>query len=181
MFFYDASFSAPTGNVTNTSTSTATSTRLTISAAQRTTTAYGLPATINTAIDGASIVLYGSDSPVTGTFTVNTSIANSTATYITLNEFLPTLPDANTQFRLLFQPRDIDAFALVNASATGVTAPYYSGFAFQADVASVGRVGGTTTGNVTVYNTNDNSLLYQLPEPFVKANSLTMSLSLIHI
>jgi hypothetical protein len=175
LFFYDTSFEAPTGNVTNTSTSTATSTRLTISAAQRTTTAYGLPATINTAIDGASIVLYGADSPVTGTFTVNTSIANTTASYITLNEFLPTLPNANTQFRLLFQPRDIDAFALSNTSATGVTAPYSSGFAFQADVAPAGRVGGTTTGNVTIYNTNDNSLLYQLPEPFVKANSLTTS------
>ena len=173
LFFYDTAFNAPTGNVTNTSTSTATSTRLTISAAQRSTTAYGMPATVNTALDGARIVLYGSDSPVTGTFTVNTAIANSTATYITLNEFLPTLPDANTQFRLLFQPRDIDAFALSNTSATGVTAPYSSGFTFQADVATAGRVGGTTTGNVTVYNTNDNSLVYQLPEPFVKANSLT--------
>ena len=177
LFFYDAVFSAPSGNVTNTSQSTATTTVLTIDAATRTATAFGMPATINNAIDGASIVLSGTNSPITGTFTVNTSIANTIGTFITLNEFLPTLPDGNTQFRLLFQSSDIDAFALSNTSATGVTSPYGSGFAFQADVAPAGRTNGMTTGQAIVYDTNDNSLLYQLPEPFVVPSSLDTSTS----
>jgi len=176
LFFYDASFNAPTGNVTSATSDAGTSTTtLSISAAQRTTTAYGMPATIDSAINGASIVLYGANSPISGTFTVNTSIANSTFTTITLKELISSAPNANTQFRLLFQPRDIDAFALSNTAATGVTAPYAPGFSFQADVAPVGRVGGTTTGNVRISNPNRNSLLYPLPESFIKANSLNIT------
>ena len=175
LFFFGANFSAPTGNITSTSNSTATVSVLTIDSGQRTTTAFGLPATINGAIDGASIVLYGANSPITGTFTVNNYTANTTASYITLKEFLPTLPNANTQFRLLFRANDVDAFALQNTAATGTTAPYASGFAFQADVAPVGRNNGTTTGATVISDTNDNALLYELPERFVVANSLNTS------
>ena len=177
LFFHDAVFAAPTGNVTNTSQSTASVTTLTIDAATRTAVGSGMPATVNNAIDNASIVLFGANSPITGTFKVRSSIANTTGTFITLTEFLPTLPNGNTQFRLLFQSSDVDAFALANTAATGVTAPYGSGFAFQADVAPAGRSGENNNGQAIVYDTNDNSLLYQLPEPFVTPNSLDTSTS----
>ena len=176
LFFYDTTFSAPTGNVTSAAANGTSATTLTIDAATRTTGVFGLPATIDGAIDGASIVLSGASSPVTGTFTVNNYVANSTASFLTLKEFLPTLPNANTQYRLLFRARDIDAFALPNtASDSSRTAPFYAGFAFQADVAAIGRDDGTPTGNTTIFDTNDNSLLYQIPEVFVKANSITIA------
>lgn len=170
MFFYDVQNDALTGNVIS---SSLTGGAIVLSLA----VANGLPA-VNGAVNGVTIVLGGTSSPVTGTFTVN-AYANVNATHVTaqLKEFLPTLPNGNTTYRLLFQNRDVDAFALRDDAVTSIIAPFSPYFSFQADVHPDSKLEGIA-GATVVSDTNDNCLLYQIPETFVKANSITINTAL---
>ncbi len=173
LFFYDVNFDSLTGNLAS---SIANGSAITLLAA----TGNGFPlgdgtSTTNDAIVGATIVLGGASSPVSGTFTVNNSFANSTSAYVTLVEFLPTLPNGNTTYKLLFQAKDIDSFAVQNTSVTSIDAPYSIKFGFQADVDIQSKDNGNPTGLTIVSDTNDSMLLYQIPERFIKANSMTVN------
>jgi hypothetical protein len=169
LFVYDWSFANTlTGNLASTANVVGGAIQLAIA------TANGLPL-VNSAIDGATIILSGASSPITGTFTVNSYFANSTASYVTLKEYLSVLPNANTTYQLLFQPKDVDAFTLMSSGSLTLTAPYTSNLSFQADVAPAGKVNGTPTGQTLVFDTNDNKLLYQFPEKFIDSGTLTIA------
>lgn len=164
LFFSDVQFASLSSNV--------------VAAAVNNNVAFTLTVTIGNgrpekdgAIEGATITLGGADSPVSGTFTVNNYVVgNATHAYVTLREFLPALPNANTTYSLKFQTRDVDAFALFGSANTA--APYASNLVFQADVAPDSKLDGTPAGYTYVEGVNDSSLLYQIPERFVKANTI---------
>lgn len=165
LFFYDVQFDSLTGNVANAVlTGTAINVRIPIGR--------GIP-NVNSAIQGVTVILSGASSPVTGTFTVNNYTANATCGNLELKEYLPTLPNNNTAFRLLFQTRDIDSFALYDSTQVTSVTPYVSKLKFQADVDPTSKTGGVPTGWSIVNGTTDNALLYQIPEKFVKAGTLT--------
>lgn len=166
LYFYDVVNDTLTGNVVSASANGA---AITLVLA----TANGVPL-VNGAIEGVTMVLAGASSPVSGTCTVNNHVtANATHSFITLKEFLPTLPNSNTTYRLLFQLKDIDAFALYNAAITPITAPLSAKFDFQADVDVNSKISGTPIGPTEVEDTNDNVLLYQVPEKFIQANTIS--------
>jgi hypothetical protein len=165
LFFYDVAYDAIAGTLTSAAANGVATTAQAL-------VANGLP-TVNGAIEGATILLSGSNSPITGTFTVNNYITNTTVAFITFKEFLPTLPNANTAYTLLFQTKDVDALALYNAALTTATAPLKVKFDYQADVDPTSKVTGTPTGNTVVNDTDTNALLYYIPERFPKANSMT--------
>ena len=166
LFFYDTAFDTLTGNLTGASIFSGNIYLLAP-------VGNGLPL-VNDAIVGASIVLGGASSPVTGTFHVVGYAANSTSTYIHIQEYLSVLPNGNTTYQLLFHQKDIDAFTVRDASLT-LNAPYQSKFAFQADVAPEGKDNGNPTGATFIEGTNDNSLIYQIPESFMAANTLSVA------
>tara|TARA_R110000868_G_scaffold79604_34_gene226501 strand:+ start:788 stop:7642 length:6855 start_codon:yes stop_codon:yes gene_type:complete len=166
LFFYDTSFDTLTGNVTSAAI-TAGAVILTIPSGN------GLPL-VNSAILGAGISLDGASSPISGTFTVSGYTANSTASYLTLREYLSILPNGNTTYRLLFQPKDIDCFALRDGTLT-LNAPYATNLKFQADVSPDSKDNGSPTGSTYVEATNDSSLLFQIPESFIAANTLAIA------
>ena len=126
----------------------------------------------NGAIVGATIVLSGNSSPVTGAFTVNNYVVMGGSAYVTLVEYLPTLPNNNTAYQLIFTANNIDSFALFDAG-TAIDAPYSANLSFQADVAIESKVGNQPTGFTLVSDTTDSLLLYQIPETFVVANSIS--------
>ena len=167
LFFSDVQFNELSSNVVTAAVNNGVAFTLTV------TLGNGRPETSG-AIEGATITLAGADSPVSGTFTVNNYVvANGTHAFITLREFLPALPNANTTYRLKFQTRDVDAFALFGSANTA--APYASNLVFQADVAPDSKIDGTPTGVTYVEGVNDSSLLYQIPERFVKANTIDIA------
>ena len=165
LYFYDVAFDALTGNV-GTASVVNNAIQITLPIAN------GVP-NINAAIEGATIVMYGASSPISGTFTVNNYSSNATFGLITLREFLPTLPNGNTTCKLLFQLKDIDAFAIYDAAVASINPPYLAKFAFQADIHLMSKFGGLPTSPTVVESLNDNVLLYQIPEKFVKANTIT--------
>ncbi len=167
LFFYDVQMDDVTGNVVSSAQANSQITLLLAAAP-------GVPV-VNGAITGATIVLGGASSPVSGTFTVGDyATVNATHVHATLEEFLPTLPNGNTTYKLLFHSRDIDAFALRDAAVSSIDAPYFPNFSFQADVAPDSKIGGTPTGATVVSDTNDSVLVYQLPEKFITANSISV-------
>lgn len=165
LLFYDATFDTLTGNITS---ATVNGTSVTITTA----IAPGLPP-VNNAITGASIILSGDNSPVSGSFTIRDYVANSTFAQVSLNEFVPILPNSNTQYQLVFQARDIDAFAAFDNSITSLSSPYRPYLALQADADVFGKVGNEPTGNTTIVSSNENTLLFQIPERFPKTNTIT--------
>jgi hypothetical protein len=168
LFFYDVQNDSITGNVAAATVNNAVAITLTLAVGA------GLPA-VNGAIEGVSVVLAGASSPVSGTFTVNNYVtANATHVFATLREFLPTLPTANTTYRLLFHTKDIDAFTVRDATITSIESPYAVKFGFQADVHPRSKVSGTPVGDTIVSDTNDNALLFLIPETFLKANTLSI-------
>jgi hypothetical protein len=103
LFFYDVVGDIITGNIVAATVNNVTAITLTMAIAT------GIPH-VNNAIEGATIVLGGASSPVSGTFTVNNYVyANATHAFATLKEFLPTLPNANTTYKLIFQMKDVDS------------------------------------------------------------------------
>lgn len=169
LFFYDVAYDAVTGNVVSSSIANNDVTLVLGVGA-------GVPL-VNGALVGTTIVLSGAASPITGTFTVKNYTANASHGIVALNEMLPTLPNANTTYRVLYQAKDIDSFAKFDAAEIA-GAPFYSKLSFQADVDIRSKL---TSDNVTlghagdtiISETNKNTLLYQIPEMFVKANSIT--------
>ena len=133
------------------------------------------------AIVGATIILEGASSPVTGTFTIDQYLgAPGAYANIVLKEYLTVLPTTNTTFRLLFQPKDVDSFTLLSGGLAAPTslslnAPYTNNLAFQADVAPSGKTDGTPTGPTIVFDTNDNKLFYQIPEQFIDAGTIDIA------
>jgi large-conductance mechanosensitive channel len=163
MFFYDTAFDALTGNLVS---ATLTNGAVVCTAA----IANGLPG-VASAANGATVVLSGASSPVTGTFTVVNYAPNGANVELTLKEYLPALPNANTQYRLLYQPKDIDCFAGANNSYSGTyTTPYSSNLFFQADVTLLG--GKDDAGQNTIITGPDPSLIYQFGPSFIVANSI---------
>jgi hypothetical protein len=133
--------------------------------------ANGIPL-VNNAIEGATIILDGASSPVSGTFSVKRYGHAGNNGKVYLKEYLAVLPNANTTYRLLFQPRDVDAFALRDGTSTYDGLPYANSYSFQADVATIGKIDGTPDGFSLINATSTNKLLYQIPERFVKSGSL---------
>jgi hypothetical protein len=165
LFFYDANWRSLTGNLVSAS---ANGLAITCVAAL----GPGLPG-VNTAIENATIILGGNQSPVSGTFTVNNYVANVTHAFVTLREFIPTLPNANTTYKLLFQSKDIDAFALYDNALTTAQAPLVANLKFQADVDTSSKSSRTPVGNTIVSDATNGGLLYQIPERFIVANTMT--------
>jgi len=165
LFFYDTRFDVVTGNVSSAAV-TNNAIELTLASAN------GVPA-ITGALVGATLVIGGAQSPISGTYTVNNYTASGTNAVVQLKEFLPTLPNANSTYRFLFQTKDVDAFALFDGAVGATQVPYKANLSFQAEVSEYSKLGGNPTGVTFVTATNDNVLLYQIPEQFVKANSIT--------
>jgi len=165
LFFYDTSWTNLTGNLAS---GVANGLAITLTALL----GPGLPA-VTGAIEGATIILGGNDSPVSGTFTVNNYSANATHAFVTLREFLPTLPDANTTYKLLFQTRDIDSFGLFDSGVTTAQAPLVAKLKFQADVDAKSKSTQTPVGNTVVSDTTNAGLLYHIPERFPVPNTIT--------
>lgn len=165
LFFYGIQGLSLTGNVVSSSVNNSVAITCVLPVAN------GTPA-VNGAIVGATIVLSGNSSPVTGAFTVNNYIVTGGNAYVTLVEYLPTLPNNNTAYQLIFTSNNIDSFALFDAGIT-LDAPYASNLSFQADVAIDSKVGNLPTGFTLVSDTTDAMLLYQIPETFVVANSIS--------
>lgn len=173
LFFYDADFSVnASGNIANATTA---NTIVTLGITRGAAASYpnALP-NVNNALDGMTVVLGGSSSPVSGAYTIDSYAANSTGAFLTLKEGLAGLPNANTTYRLLFQTRDVDAFASFAAIDT-IAAPYTSNLTFQADVTIESKYDGLITGWTRPEATTDNALLYQLPESFIKANTINVN------
>lgn len=163
LFFFDAQFDTFTGTI-NTATVTANKTKIEIN--------YGVNGIPNVAdaLVGVKIALDGASS---GIYTIESYTPNGGTgrAEIVLKEYVTTVPAAGTNYRLLFQMRDADAFASFNA-AVNVDAPYTDKLSFQADVAPAAKDNGSPTGYTQIYNPNDNSLIYQVPESFMVPNSL---------
>ena len=165
LFFYDVAYTSLTGTVTSAAANG-------VAVTAQVAVANGTPA-VNGAIEGATIILSGANSPITGTFTVNNYSTNSTVAFITFKEFLPTTPNGNTNYQILFQMKDVDALASYDVAVTPVTAPLKAKFAFQADVDPTSKVTGTPVGNTMVMDTDNNGLLFHIPERYPKANTMT--------
>lgn len=164
LFFFDTRFDSLTGNVSSAITNRSTGvTTLYIPAP-----ANGCPL-VNNALDGVSISLDGTAS---GIYTINQYTANAThGAALELKEYLTSTPDDGTGYRLLFQARDVDAFAKFDADAD-MSAPYSVNLSFQADVAGAGKDSGLPTGYSKIFNPNDSSLVYQIPELYLVPGSL---------
>lgn len=165
LFFHDVNFANNlTGNLTGATVNGGVAHVVTFLLAN------GVPQ-VNGAIEGATIILGGASSPVSGSFTVNNYLANTTVGSATLREFLPALPNANTTYRLLFKTSDIDSFIAYD-NTVSMASPYVGNLAFQADVAPSSKLDGTPTGYTFVEAVNDSSLLFQIPERFITANTI---------
>jgi hypothetical protein len=166
LFVYDWSFANNlTGNVGSATIDANGDIELTIAKAN------GIPM-VNNAIDGATIILDGASSPVSGTFTIKRYGHSGNNGKVYLNEYLAVLPNANTTYQLLFQPRDVDAFTLYDATKSYDGWPYSNGFSFQAAVSTIGKIDGTPDGYSIVNAAENNKLLYQIPEIFIKSGSV---------
>jgi hypothetical protein len=169
LFFYDVTYDTVTGNLVSSSiVNNDVNLVLGIGA--------GVPS-VNGALVGTTIVLAGAASPTSGTFTVKNYTANATHGTIVLNEMLPTLPNANTTYRVLYQAKDIDSFAKYSSGEVA-GAPFRAKLSFQADVDIRSKLASDNAtlghaGDTVISETNKNTLLYQIPEMFVKANSIT--------
>lgn len=164
LFFFDTRFDTLNGNVTS-ATTDATTGRTTLYAVS---SVNGLPH-VNNALDGVSIAIQGTAS---GIYTIDEYLqANATHVSVLLKEYLTSTPTADTPYRLLFQPRDIDAFAVFDAAAD-MSAPYVDYLSFQAEVAGRGKDSGLPTGYSKIFNPNDNSLVYQIPELYLTPGSV---------
>lgn len=163
LFFFDTRFDTLTGTITTATTASDTGqTTLYIASP-----ANGLPY-VNNALDGVSISISGNAS---GIYTIDEYLrANGTHVSLLLKEYLISTPANNTSYRLLFQPRDIDAFACFN-DATDMSTPYTANLSFQADVAAKGKDSGLPTGYSKIFNPNDSSLVYQIPELYLAPGS----------
>ena len=168
LFTYDWNFTSLTGNLASIATIVDGAIQLPVAVGD------GFPA-VNTAITGATVVLSGADSPVSGTFTANSYHFLGSDAYITLKEYLSVLPNANTTYRLLFQPRDVDAFTLYDATKAYDNAIYADNLSFQANVAPAGKINGTPNGHSLISSTGTNKLIYQLPEKFIESGSIDTS------
>lgn len=166
LFFYDVDLLNPTGNVVDGALAAG---KMYCNVA----VANGTPA-VNGAIVGAAIVLSGASSPVTGTFTVDSYVVSGSYANVALREYCPSTPNSNTQYRLVFRLQDVDSFALVNTSVS-LNTPFTSNLQFQADVHPSSKLGGVPTGATETSGASENLLLYQIPEKFVKANTLTVN------
>jgi hypothetical protein len=168
LFAYDWAFANLTGNVASATIDANGEIELTIAKAN------GIPL-VNNAIEGASIILSGASSPVSGTFSIKRYGHQGNDGKVYLKEYLSILPNANTTYRLLFQPRDVDSFALFDTAAdftSSAASPYCNNFSFQADVAAIGKINGTPDGYSLINATTTNKLLYAIPERFIKSGSL---------
>ena len=164
LFFFDTQFDAFSGTLTTASTDG--DGRTTLFAASP---ANGLPY-VNNALDGVSIAIEGTAS---GIYTIDEYLqANGTHVSLLLKEYLTSTPASGTNYRLLFQPRDIDAFAHFD-DATDMSAPYTANLSFQAEVAGKGKDTGLPTGYSKIFNPNDNSLVYQIPDLYVTPGSVS--------
>jgi hypothetical protein len=173
LFFFDAQFDTVTGNCTSGSMDSNGAVYAAIAFAN------GV-ANVGNALLGASIVLGGASSPVSGSFTVNSyALTNATHANVGLLEPLPAIPNGNTTYRVLYQTKDIDAFAAHDNTATINASSYLANnFAFQADIDWVtGKVGGSPYGATIVEGMSQNSLIYELSNQFVVANTLTTATS----
>jgi len=166
LFFYDVDLLNPTGNVVDGALAAG---KMYCNVA----VANGTPA-VNGAIVGAAIVLSGASSPVTGTFTVDSYVVSGNYANVALREYCPSTPNSNTQYRLVFRLQDVDSFALVNTSVS-VNTPFTSNLQFQADVHPSSKLGGVPTGATETSGASENLLLYQVPEKFIKAGTLTVN------
>lgn len=171
LFFYDVQMANVTGNCGQGGTTTSGMSWAPIAFNT------GVPG-VESAIVGATIVLSGASSPVRGTFTVNTySVTNATHANVGIREPLPSAPNGNTVYRILYQTKDIDSFA-VYSNGTTIQAPYVNNFAFQADVDPVGAKVGVAPNRFTVVEgTSKNSLLYELGNKWIVANTLSTNTS----
>jgi hypothetical protein len=113
-------------------------------------------------------------SPISGTFTVNNYSTNTTFAFVTFKEFLPTLPNANTTYKSSVPAARRRFVRVVRRIRHDLlTAPLKAKFAFQADVDPSGKVTGLPVGNTFMSDSDNNGLLYQIPEKFPKANTMT--------
>ena len=163
LFFFDVQFDTFAGTIVSAST-TANKTKIEI-----TYEVNGIP-NVADALVGAKIALDGTSS---GIYTIESYTPNggSARAEIVLKEYLSSVPVAGTAYRLLFQIRDVDAFANFSASVN-VDSPYVDKLSFQADVAPAAKDNGAPSGYTRIYNPNDNSLIYQVPEAFMTPDSL---------
>jgi len=164
LFFFDTRFDTLTGTIATATTSASTGqTTLYVASPVN-----GMPY-VNNALDGVSISIGGTAS---GIYTISEYLqANATHVSLLLKEYLTSTPADSTTYRLLFQPRDVDAFAYFN-DATDMSAPYTANLSFQADVAGKGKDSGLPTGYSKIFNPNDNSLIYQIPELYLTPGSV---------
>jgi hypothetical protein len=169
LFFYDVVNDNVTGNLAGSPVAVVNGTAITVTLP----IANGTPH-VNGSIEGTTIVLGGAASPVSGTFTVNNYVyANASHAFVTLKEYLPTLPTTDTTYKLVFQMKDVDSFALFDSGITAFAPPFFANLGFQADVHIDSKVGGVLSGETIVEDNNDNLLLFQIPEKFVKANTIS--------
>ena len=183
LFFFNTQFDTISGNIASaTYDSTTQKTTLVVNIVGagnntgQTFGANGFPG-VNGALDGVSISLDGTSSGIytieSYTYSIAANNTSGTANLV-LSEYLTTVPAGNTGFRLLFQPRDIDSFAVYDATAN-VSAPFSDYLSFQADVSPLAKDTGAPGGYTQVYDPNDNSLVYQIPESFIVPASLSTS------
>lgn len=183
LFFFNTQFDAISGNIASaTYDSTTQKTTLVVNIVGagnntgQTFGANGFPG-VNGALNGVSISLDGTSSGIytIENYTYSMAANNTSGTAnLVLREYLTSVPAGNTGFRLLFQPRDIDSFAVYDGTSD-VTTPFSDYLAFQADVSPLAKDDGTPSGYTQVYDPNDNSLVYQIPESFIKPGSLSTS------
>ena len=171
LFFFDAQYDSVTGNFTGGSVATNGAVFGDIAIAN------GVPVS-NDAIVGTTIVLGGSGSSVRGTFTINSYSTDGSTANVGIREPLPSVPNTNTTYRLLFQNKDIDAFALYDNTVTVNNAVLANNLTFQADVDPVNAKIGTYPNRFTVIEgTSKNTLIYELPNKFIVANTLSTATS----
>jgi hypothetical protein len=164
LFFFDTQFDALSGTIDTAATDAEGRTTLYLASP-----ANGLPY-VNNALDGVGISL--TTGTATGIYTIDEYLqANATHVSLLLKEYLTSTPADSTAYRLLFQPRDIGAFAYFNASAD-MSAPYTANLSFQAEVAGKGKDSGLPTGYSKIFNPNDSSLIYQIPELYLTPGSV---------
>lgn len=179
LFFFDTQFDELTGTIVTASyNASTTKTTLVIDAPgqannDKTGGANGVPR-VNGALEGVSISLGGTSS---GIYTIESYVTANSAdgstgnVSLTLKEFVSSVPANTTSYRLLFQPRDIDAFTVYSATAN-VSAPFSDYMSFQADVAPAAKDDGTPTGYTKIFAPNDSSLVYEIPQSFIVPESL---------
>ena len=135
--------------------------------------ANGIPM-VDGAIQGATIILDGANSVVSGTFTIDRYEHSGNNGKVYLKEYLAILPTNQTTYRLLFQPRDVDSFTLYDATKTYDNIAYTDNLSFQAVVNPIGKIDGTPNGFSIINATDTNKLLYQIPEVFVANGSISI-------